>query len=222
MTRWFLPVYRYRGMVYIAAVLLLLLVALTTGRELGEIGNALRPIVALIGLCALAVSLMLITFGPRSLPERDAVIVAASVRGRWVGMNSPADKVPSHGIRMYGQAYAIDLVHEPVDAVRELGGPGFILGNHVTIRNEDGAYALAAHLQQNSVAVRVGETVRAGEQIGRCGNSGNSSEPHVHAQLMDRLSPLTAQGIPFVFAGITFDDDARLDALPKNGQHMRV
>lgn len=39
--------------------------------------------------------------------------VAPPVRGRWVPINSPADKVPSHGLHAYGQTYAIDLVHQP-------------------------------------------------------------------------------------------------------------
>ena len=47
-------------------------------------------------------------------PRRDdhpAVAVACPVVGRWAALNSPADKVPSHGIRAYGQAFAIDIAH---------------------------------------------------------------------------------------------------------------
>jgi hypothetical protein len=43
----------------------------------------------------------------------EPVDVAAPVRGRWLPCNSPADRVPSHGLHAYGQTYAIDLVHEP-------------------------------------------------------------------------------------------------------------
>lgn len=106
-------------------------------------------------------------------------------------------------------------------AVRELGGPGFVVGNHVTIRGDDGTFALVAHLQRGSLRVRVGNTVTAGQQIAACGNSGNSSEPHVHAQLMDRASLWTAQGIPMAFAGITLGEDpAPVTGLPENEQHM--
>lgn len=195
-------------------------------------------------------------------------------------MNSPASKVPSHGVRMYGQAYAIDLVHEPTDsgrpsfggrramraaeeypafgmpvfamidgvvvraqdrqrdhrarsngisiaymmvegAVRELGGPGFVVGNHITIRGEDGVHATVAHLRQGSATVSVGDVVRAGQRIASCGNSGNSSEPHVHAQLADQASLWTAQGIPMAFADVTLDDgDDLVVSLPGNQQHM--
>ena len=106
-------------------------------------------------------------------------------------------------------------------AVREIGGPGFVVGNHVTIRSDDGIYASVAHLKQGSLTVKVGDRVRAGSTIGYCGNSGNTSEPHVHAQLMDRVSFWTAQGLPMEFADIALGDDGEpTDALPANEQHM--
>lgn len=49
---------------------------------------------------------------PRGQP-RDPVEVAPPVTGRWTALNSPADKVPSHGVHLYGQTYAIDIVAEP-------------------------------------------------------------------------------------------------------------
>jgi hypothetical protein len=107
--------------------------------------------------------------------------------------------------------------------IRELGGPNFVLGNHVTVRTSDGVFAVIAHLQQDSVTLQIGDDVRSGDQIGLCGNSGNTSEPHVHAQLMDRASLWTAQGIPLAFAQITIDQAAEpVNGLPRNGQHIVV
>jgi hypothetical protein len=85
-------------------------------------------------------------------------------------------------------------------SVRELLGPGRILGNHVVIAIGDGVWAVLAHLQRKSVVVRPRQTVSAGEVIARCGNSGNSSEPHLHLQLMDHRSVLFADGVPLAFA----------------------
>jgi murein DD-endopeptidase MepM/ murein hydrolase activator NlpD len=56
--------------------------------------------------------------------RRPPVEVGAPVAGRWEAVNSPADKVPSHGLHAYGQTYAIDLVHEPVDGSRPQFGAG--------------------------------------------------------------------------------------------------
>lgn len=93
--------------------------------------------------------------------------------------------------------------------VRELGGSRFAIGNHVVIRLDDATFALLAHLQRGSAAVRAGQRVAAGELVGRCGNSGNTSEPHVHVQLMDHRRPYLAAGLPFAL------DSGRL---PANGE----
>ncbi|PZD95073.1 M23 family peptidase [Paenibacillus sambharensis] len=56
-------------------------------------------------------------------------------------------------------------------------------GNVVVIDHGGGEYSILAHLQQGSAAVQAGDQVKRGELIGRCGNSGNSSEPHLHLQV---------------------------------------
>jgi murein DD-endopeptidase MepM/ murein hydrolase activator NlpD len=51
----------------------------------------------------------------------------------------------------------------------------------------------------------------------RCGNSGNSSEPHVHFQLMDHPNVLLAEGVPFAFAVATIDGDTN-NGVPRAAQ----
>lgn len=58
-------------------------------------------------------------------------------------------------------------------------------GNYVIIEHEHKEYSMLAHLKKNSIQVKAGELVKEGQYIGRCGNSGNSSEPHLHFQVMD-------------------------------------
>lgn len=228
---------------------------------------------------------------------RPAVEVDPPVSGRWVALNSPANKVPSHGTHGYGQTYATDIVAEPepepepdpgaesgpesgvgvaesggvrgglsrpkfryfwpvvrrnqhfpafgapllavadgtvvhashgrrdhlsrnsgpaliylmlIEAfVRDVLGPGGIVGNHLVLDLGDGTYAMYAHLRRGSLRVRVGEEVRAGQMLAECGNSGNSTEPHVHFQLMDDPDLDVAVGIPFTWRGI---------GLPANGE----
>ena len=77
-------------------------------------------------------------------------------------------------------------------------------GNFVAIRLEEtGTYLLIAHLKPGSVTVQTGETVREGQVIGACGNSGNTSEPHIHIhhQRQDpNFYPLNfAEGLPLYF-----------------------
>lgn len=189
--------------------------------------------------------------------DRAPVAVAPPVRGRWVAVNSPATKVPSHGLRAYGQTYAIDILHpnppgtsarpgwglglrepeafstfgEPVHAVadgvvvatssrqrdhrarltwpsllylmtlegfvREVGGARFVLGNHVIVAQGDGVHCAYAHLRRGSLRVGVGDRVQAGQLLAEVGSSGNTSEPHLHVQLMDDAAITAAAGVPF-------------------------
>jgi murein DD-endopeptidase MepM/ murein hydrolase activator NlpD len=221
---------------------------------------------------------------PRS--TRPPVPVAAPVRGRWVALNSPGTMVPSHGIRAYGQAYAIDIlqpgerhvgwglrtrapqtyacfgqdVHAVADGTvvavddtmrdhrardtwwalvymmtveagaRELLGARRILGNHVVIEHDPATFSVYAHLRRGSALVRPGDRVVAGEPLAAVGNSGNTSEPHLHFQLMDRARPTAAAGIPFLWEGLTMSPDdvdptwttrgvrRPVEGVPPNGQ----
>jgi hypothetical protein len=58
-------------------------------------------------------------------------------------------------------------------------------GNHVVIDHGNGEYSIIAHFKQNSIRVNVGDEVKKGDLLGLCGNSGNSSEPHIHFQVSD-------------------------------------
>ncbi|MDX2228385.1 MAG: M23 family metallopeptidase [Leptolyngbyaceae cyanobacterium bins.349] len=73
-----------------------------------------------------------------------------------------------------------------------------LTGNYVLLAGEPGV-ALFAHLQCDSVAVSVGHQVEVGAMLGRVGNSGNSTLPHLRFQLMDGRDPLQAKGIPCKF-----------------------
>src|SRR5690606_27603840 len=79
-------------------------------------------------------------------------------------------------------------------------GPAALAGNHVVIALADRpAFAMLAHLRRGSLAVAVGDVVRAGAPVGECGNSGNSTQPHVHVQVMDHPDPALARGLPMLF-----------------------
>lgn len=71
-------------------------------------------------------------------------------------------------------------------------------GNHVILELRQGAYALYAHMAPGSVAVDLNQPVKKGQVLGKVGNSGNTSAPHLHFQLMDRPSSLDANGLPYV------------------------
>ena len=78
-------------------------------------------------------------------------------------------------------------------------------GNHVVIKMDDTHYALLAHMQQGSAVVSEGDQVQISDPLGQCGNSGNTSEPHLHFQVQ-RYPDLFAEGgftYPMKFNGTT-------------------
>ncbi|MFD2628493.1 peptidoglycan DD-metalloendopeptidase family protein [Oceanobacillus kapialis] len=59
------------------------------------------------------------------------------------------------------------------------------LGNHVIIQHDNREYSVLGHFKQGSIEVENGQEVKAGELLGLAGNSGNSSEPHIHFHVAD-------------------------------------
>jgi murein DD-endopeptidase MepM/ murein hydrolase activator NlpD len=203
-----------------------------------------------------------------------AVVVDFPLRGEWRAVNTPAERVPSHGTDYFGQRYAYDFVRFDAAGIRSqpggitrqifLGVPasdffawdqpvhcafaGHVIGagdgwpdrpvvrtlwelirgtlsvplaisqdyrpltgNFVMIEGEPGV-ALYAHLRSGSICVREGAEIDAGAVIGRVGNSGNSTEPHLHFHLMDGRDPLTSHGVLVAFRGYRrFVSDAWVD-----------
>ncbi|NFP90599.1 M23 family metallopeptidase [Clostridium sporogenes] len=81
-------------------------------------------------------------------------------------------------------------------------------GNHVYIKiDKTGTFLLLNHLKKGSVSVKVGDHVKEGQVIGKVGNSGSTSEPHlhIHHQRQDptkTLHPTFAEGLPLYFKDI--------------------
>ncbi|TYP86837.1 M23 family metallopeptidase [Blastococcus xanthinilyticus] len=85
-------------------------------------------------------------------------------------------------------------------AGRLRSGVPAIAGNHVVIALPGGqGFVALVHLRRGSIGVATGDAVTTGQPIATCGNSGNSTEPHVHLQVMDSADLAVARGVPMVF-----------------------
>lgn len=85
-------------------------------------------------------------------------------------------------------------------ATRLRQGSAAIAGNHLVMRLQDGgAHVALVHLRARAFQVAVGDHVTTGQPLAECGSSGNSTQPHLHLQVMDGPDPLTAHGVPMVF-----------------------
>lgn len=94
----------------------------------------------------------------------------------------------------------VSVVNDVPDNVPNQPRPGVLYGNALVIDHGNGEFSLLGHLQKGSVRVKPGQQVVAGEQVARCGNSGMSTEPHLHYQLMDDAEWTKAQGLPAQFS----------------------
>jgi hypothetical protein len=92
-----------------------------------------------------------------------------------------------------------------------------LAGNHVVLDIGHGVYAFYAHLPPGGATVKVGDTVTRGQVIGRVGNSGNTTEPHLHFHLMRSPAPLTGDNVPFEIDNFTFAGSMVLTAVPFTG-----
>ena len=100
---------------------------------------------------------------------------------------------------------------------------GEAAGNYVVLDLGNSEYLFIAHLQNGSVKVQLGDTVVSGQVLGLTGNSGRSSEPHIHIQLQDGpdIYSVEAIGLPLTFSNYESDGEAvSLGTLTK-GQLVR-
>jgi len=72
-------------------------------------------------------------------------------------------------------------------------------GNHVVLDLGNSEYLVMAHFKLGSIKVKPGQTVRAGQRIASCGNSGNSPIPHLHIHLQNTPVLFKADGLPLQF-----------------------
>ena len=77
-----------------------------------------------------------------------------------------------------------------------------IRGNFVIIKHDKNIYSLIAHLKENSCLVKKGDTVKRGQIIAKCGNSGHSTQPHIHFQVQDKANWYFSKGLPIIFSNI--------------------
>ncbi|MGB6843550.1 MAG: M23 family metallopeptidase [Candidatus Acidiferrales bacterium] len=74
-----------------------------------------------------------------------------------------------------------------------------ISGNHVIVDIGGGLFAFYAHMQPGTVRVKVGDRVHRGQVLGLLGNTGNSTEPHLHFHICNANSDLECEGVPYAF-----------------------
>lgn len=78
-------------------------------------------------------------------------------------------------------------------------------GNFVVIRHSGREYSFIGHFKKGSISVTEGDPVRRGQPIGLCGNSGHSTEPHIHFHVQDHPNFYLAVSLPVKFSNLLID-----------------
>lgn len=99
--------------------------------------------------------------------------------------------------------------------------PIYIPGNTVILKTENNEYLFFAHFKQNSIVVKEGQKVKQGELLGLCGNSGNSSEAHLHFHIQNIEDMAKATGAKCYFETIYSNGELKEDYSPIKGDKIK-
>ncbi|HMV10417.1 MAG TPA: peptidoglycan DD-metalloendopeptidase family protein [Cyclobacteriaceae bacterium] len=97
----------------------------------------------------------------------------------------------------------------------------YVPGNTVVIKVAANEYLLFAHFKQHSIVVKEGQKIKQGQLLGLCGNSGNSSEPHLHFHIQNVENMMNATGIKCYFDNIIVNGSPKSDYSPVKGERIR-
>jgi hypothetical protein len=154
-------------------------------------------------------------------PEMFAVDWIREVDGiQYRGDGSQNSDWPGFGAPLYAVAdgtvvFTADGLPDipPLTKNPDLNTPADYAGNNVILKIAPGQYAVYDHMPPGSVRVRRGQRVRAGQQIGVLGNSGNTDGPHLHFGIQERPDSLS-RSLPFEIDGFVVEGNARTTATP--------
>ncbi|MCE7992498.1 MAG: peptidoglycan DD-metalloendopeptidase family protein [Roseivirga sp.] len=116
-------------------------------------------------------------------------------------------------------------VVQVVDGVKD-NVPGvmntlYVPGNTVIIKTANDEYLFFAHFKQASIVVKQGQQVQQGDLLGLCGNSGNSSEPHLHFQIQNVENMSQATTAKAFFEEILVNGKVKEDYSPIKGERIK-
>jgi|GEM_PF-525951 len=91
-------------------------------------------------------------------------------------------------------------------------------GNGIVLDHGDGEFSMFAHLKHGSVRVKAGDNVKTGQELGQCGNSGNSPFPHLHYHVQTTAEWFKGDGLPVQFHDYAADGKAVTVGEPIRGE----
>lgn len=99
--------------------------------------------------------------------------------------------------------------------------PIYVPGNTVIIKTAANEYLFFAHFKQHSIKVKQGDNVKQGQVLGLCGNSGNSSEAHLHYHIQQVEDMNKATGVKCYFDKIRINGELKTDYSPLQNEKVK-
>jgi murein DD-endopeptidase MepM/ murein hydrolase activator NlpD len=96
--------------------------------------------------------------------------------------------------------------------------PTFPTGNTVVLRTANNEYIYLCHFKQHSIVVKEGQNIKQNDLLGLCGNSGNSSEAHLHFHIQNVEQMDVATGVKCYFEKLFVNGETKTDYSPVKGQ----
>lgn len=178
----------------------------------------------------------IIAWGGNTVDENEPHVIWASERFAYDIVMNPFNIVNSNELSNYG-IWNKDI-YSPVDGIvistnnsdKDISPNATefssLEGNYVYIKiKSTGTYLLMNHLKKESITVKIGQPLKVGDKIGKVGNSGTSSEPHLHIHHQKQnptttLHPICSEGLPLYFninnESILLTKDSILKGFNKN------
>ncbi len=152
----------------------------------------------------------------------DVVITAPGTQTTFSGDRSKNENFYCWGKPLYAPFDGV--VEISVDGIPD-NMPGvmnahMVSGNCVMVRSPDGAVAVLCHLVNGSVKRVKGDKVKAGDLLGLCGNSGHSSEPHLHFHVQSETGFVRGEAMRPVFQSIVVNGSPKASHSPKKGERI--
>lgn len=156
--------------------------------------------------------------------QRFALDIVQRVNGKThTGNGSQNEDYYCFGKRLNapGSGKIVTVVNDLEDNIPGQFNRDFPAGNYVVIDHENDEFSFIAHFKKGSILVAVGDVVVKGQELGKAGNSGNSSEPHLHYHLQTAEGQFDGEGLPAQFSNYYANDTFVENGEPIRNQYIK-
>jgi murein DD-endopeptidase MepM/ murein hydrolase activator NlpD len=149
-------------------------------------------------------------------------LYAYDFRDEFTGIKQQLEDYIVYGMSVLapGRGKIIQVIDGSIDCIPGEFDRSVGVGNAVIIDHNNGEYSVLCHFKYNSIKVKVGDDIQQGEMLGLCGNTGNTSQPHIHFHLQNKPLMHQAGSLPAKFVKIIVDGIVKTNYEPVRFEHV--